>query len=167
MPNVWNHTSDGWQSGDLDAPFLEEAGVAIHRVPVAAPGEALLLVRGANRVHVNGDPVVGGARVLDDRDEILVDGRRFAFSGESPPEIVPFVPPEGTKRKTKCGVCRTAFEPDEPVVHCPRCDRAYHQATEEHEGKKCWTYRDTCAFCGHPTAMNGEAAWRPEEDDHA
>jgi hypothetical protein len=42
----------------------------------------------------------------------------------------------------------------------------YHQLDGNEEGgaKHCFTYRDRCV-CGHPTSLDGDAAWRPDEEE--
>jgi hypothetical protein len=108
---------------------------------------------------INGYRVWGGLHVLQHRDEIVAaDQSRFLFSQETQPVLSVYQAEDGAAA-VKCVICRVAFEPGDAVVYCPRCDRVYHQS----ENKLCWTYRDKCGVCGHPTAMDGSDLWRPDE----
>ena len=52
----------------------------------------------------------------------------------------------------------------------PYLDSGEHQLdpADGRRAKHCWTYSETCRFCGHPTAFSGKTAWRPDvEDTHA
>jgi hypothetical protein len=166
MPSLWREIAGaGWQAcpiadGSNDSP----AGGGIRFLTLGAADKGVgLLVGPGVRVRVNGQPVVGGFRVLDHRDEILVDRTRYYFSAESTPVRVTFQAQAGARLPT-CPVCRGPIKEGDEVVRCPGCTRWYHQldATENRRAKPCWTYAATCRFCGHPTPLTGEFAWRPE-----
>lgn len=117
-------------------------------------------------VFVNGEPVLGGLRLLEHRDEVILAGERLYFSAESKPQIVLYEPdPNG--RLVKCALCRLPLAPGQDmVVHCPQCGRIFHQVAER-EGQParlCWTFRPSC-LCGHPTPITDEPIWQPGEDD--
>lgn len=124
-------------------------------------GVALVAAAAAN-VLAGGQPVVGGLRVLEDKDEILVGCQRLYFSTESQPELTRFALAAGVRRP-KCAVCRFPLEDAQLSVTCPQCGRVYHQipAEGEQSAKPCWTYRPQC-LCGHSTSLSGEPSWRPE-----
>jgi len=126
-----------------------------------------LLLAGAElHVRVNGAPIVGGIRVLHDKDELAIGLTRMYFSAESTP-IVTTYRHDGSPRRPRCPVCRAAIEDGESIVRCPGCDRIYHQITASGAGpaKPCWTYTPACRFCSHTTSLSGEPSWRPEEVD--
>ncbi len=47
----------------------------------------VLLLKGNQAAHVNGQRVIGGLCVLNHQDDITVDRHRFFYSAESKPEI--------------------------------------------------------------------------------
>jgi hypothetical protein len=126
-----------------------------------------LLASPGLRLAVNGLPVLGGLKVLDHRDEITADGKRFVFSGESLPEVCAFHPEPGG-RELRCSLCRGVIQDDMAVVRCPRCGRLFHQIDcgSEKTEKHCWTYSDRCRHCGHPTALSEDALWSPENEEN-
>jgi hypothetical protein len=124
----------------------------------AGRGTALLAPPG-KVVHVNGRRVWSGLRILHHKDEIQVDGRRLFYSAEMQPRVGIYEACAGAARK--CAVCRMSIKDGDPIVACPGCSRLYHQS----EAKPCWTYRERCVFCSHPTSLTGEAAWQPEQEE--
>ena len=153
MSSIWREHAPGqWHS----TPKLAHDGVGL----VETPGGAILLVRDGVRVRVNGEPVYGGVRVLDHRDEILVGADRLLFSAQSAPLVTAFaLAPEG--RPPVCPICRGPVRDGMQAVACPGCGRWFHQL----DAKPCWTYAPTCRFCQHPTPLDEAAAWRPGGDD--
>jgi hypothetical protein len=129
-------------------------------------GMALLLAPDV-RVWVNGLPVLGGLRVLEHKDEILLAGARLYFSAEATPVIATFQNRAG-ERIPSCPICRGQLKEGDAAVQCPGCGRWHHQlpAADGKPAKACWTYAATCRFCGHPTALTGQPAWRPEMEEH-
>jgi hypothetical protein len=138
----------------------------IVRFGKGAEGGVALLAGPGVEVRVNGLPLVGGLRVLEHRDELLIDGQRYCFSAQSTPVVTTFHLQDGARRPT-CPVCRGPLRDGEHAVHCPGCARWYHQIepAEEHRGRTCWTYAATCRFCQHPTSLDGEAGWTPEKEE--
>jgi len=127
-------------------------------------GIALLAPPGAPAAYVNGEQLIGGLRILEHRDEILCGLGRWYYSAESRAEIRAFSLAAG-ERRPRCGVCRSPIEDGQHVVACPQCKRLYHQIAEQPPApaKPCWTYRPQC-LCGHPTALDEDALWRPEKE---
>lgn len=170
MSRLWYQAESGtWQTlalaelrSVLPAEAFADGGIEL--VPFGQGSErgVALVTAGTANVMAGGQPVVGGLRVLENKDEILVGFLRLYFSTESTPELMPFVLPAGARRP-KCAVCRFPLEDAQPSVKCPQCGRVYHQIPAEGEqpAKPCWTYRPQC-LCGHPTSLSGEPAWRPE-----
>jgi hypothetical protein len=116
-------------------------------------------------IRVNGSPVIGGLRVLNDQDEIRIGSQRMFFSAESTP-VVEIYQQQTSGRRPRCPVCRAEIQDGQSVVRCPGCSRFHHQidATDAAAAKPCWTYAPTCRFCEHPTSMSGEPTWRPDPD---
>jgi hypothetical protein len=173
MSCVWREVAgQGWRrltvpAGQaLTGAELEVAGVQFLGVGQGADRGVALLVRPGVWARVNGQPVLGGLRVLDRKDEIVIAGARLFFSAESTPQVVPFRTPAGTRPPT-CPVCRGPIKDDMQAVQCPGCGRWFHQldAAEGQKEKPCWTYAPTCRFCAHPTSFAADAAWAPEKED--
>lgn len=136
-------------------------------VSVALPTAEAWVLIGArhSRVRVNGDSVATGIRVLRDRDEIQVDGRRLYFSTETLARVVPFAddPPsrssgEARARAVPCGRCRGPIAAAADAVKCPACGIWHHQSAE----LPCWRYADTCAACPQPTDLDAGFRWTPD-----
>ena len=153
MSTIWREQSPGeWRA----TRRIDHEGVGL----VEVPGGAVLLVRDGVRVRVNGEPVPGGVRVLDHRDEILVGGDRLLFSAQTAPLVTAFAS-EPDQRLPVCAVCRGPVREGMRAVACPGCGRWFHQLDD----KPCWTYAPTCRFCQHPTPLDEAATWRPGGDD--
>ena len=153
MSSIWQELAPGqWEA----MSELAHEGVGL----VEMPGGAMLLVREGVRVRVNGEPVLGGVRVLDHRDEILVRTDRFLFSAQTAPLVIPFAPAPD-QRPPVCPICRGPVRAGMQAVACPGCGRWFHQLDD----KPCWTYAPTCRFCQHPTPLDEAATWRPGGDD--
>jgi hypothetical protein len=165
MSSFWREEGQRWlsapilpaEAGGHDLPDL---GIRFCRFGRRGDGGMALLIRPGVRVWVNGLPVLGGIRLLEHRDEILVGGQRFYYSAESRPEVVAFHLEAGERPPT-CPVCRGQVREGDDAVQCPGCGRWHHQLP----GKPCWTYAPTCRFCSHPTALTGEDSWRPEMEE--
>jgi hypothetical protein len=139
----------------------------------AERGVALLAAADV-RIWVNGLPVLGGLRVLEHKDEILLGCDRFYYSAETTPVVAAFRSQAGV-RVPSCPICRGPIKDGDTAVQCPGCGRWFHQAENSPVAqvpgspvgaKTCWTYGPSCRFCGHPTALTGEAAWRPEMEEN-
>ena len=164
MSCLWIETAPGqW------TPKILPAGKPTNGEDLGVPGVALLvlprqgavlLARPGVWVRVNGDPVLGGMRLLQHKDEVLADDVRLVFSQQGIPAVVAFSLNNGGRLPT-CPVCRGLVQESALSVQCPGCARWFHQ-----EGAKtCWTYAPTCRFCNHPTAFDDSAAWRPDREE--
>lgn len=175
MSSIWKETADhGWQAVVVQAgkvlrgDELGLPGISLYGLTTGAERGALLVARPGAWVRVNGLPVPGGARVLEHKDEVLVQGGRLFFSAEGAPTVVAYHVAEGGRPAT-CPICRGPIKEDMTAVQCPGCGRWFHQleAGEGRPAKPCWTYAPTCRFCNHPTALGTESAWRPHrEEEH-
>ncbi len=165
MSSLWQQSATTWEPMPIESD-LADGNVRLARFGNASDSGVALLARPGVEVRVNGLPVVAGLCVLQHRDEVLVDGRRYWFSAESTPVITAFRLAEGGRRPT-CPVCRGPVKDGELAVQCPGCGRWFHQieAAEGRRGRTCWTYAPTCRFCNHPTALTGESSWRPEMEE--
>jgi hypothetical protein len=170
MSSIWRQLDGGWHSLPLgegaSATAEDVPGVRFFRYRRGPEGGTVLIVRPGERVWVNGQPVLGGLRVLQHRDEILAGRVRLYFSAETTPLVVVFRLKQGARSPT-CPVCRGAIKDGDLVVQCPGCSRWYHQleAAGDRPAKKCWTYAETC-LCQHPTSLSGAPVWRPEMEEN-
>jgi hypothetical protein len=166
MSTLWREC-DGTRWEPLavaEAAPLDEAGIRIFRFGQGADKGVGLLTRPGTRVLVNGQPVLGGFRVLEHRDEILAGHKRFYFSSESTPQVVVFRPLPGARPCT-CPQCRGLIKDGDAAVQCPNCSRWFHQIEpgDGRSARRCWTFTDKCRICNHPTSLSGEPVWRPEK----
>jgi len=170
MSTVWHQAGDGWQAltlgTALEGAELQAPGVRVFRYGQSTDKGVGLLARPGARVLVNGQPVLGGFRVLEHKDEILVGRTRLFFSSEATPAVVGFRPAVGARPST-CPVCRGLIKEGEEIVQCPGCSRRFHQVepAEGRKARKCWTFADKCKICNHPTSLSGEPVWRPEKEE--
>jgi hypothetical protein len=173
MSTVWREAAGNrWESAavpegrPLDGAELGVPGVRVFRFAQGgARGVGLFAGAGAP-VLVNGEPLLGGFRVLEHKDEILVGRLRLYFSSESAPALVVFRAEPGARPCT-CPVCRGPIKDGDTAVQCPGCSRWFHQL-EPAEGRtprRCWTFAAQCRICNHPTALTGEPVWRPEKEE--
>jgi hypothetical protein len=129
--------------------------------------EWFLLARKEALIQLNGAPLALGARLLCDRDEIVVRGKdptvslHGFFSTERLAEVVPF--PGSNGGQVLCPRCKDPIEPSRPAVRCPslECGVWHHQDPERE--KPCWTYGDTCTLCPQPSRLDGGFRWTPEQ----
>jgi hypothetical protein len=106
-------------------------------------------------VRVNGQPLCTGIRVLQDRDELYVDGLgRAFFSAERRTCVVPFA---AAARPATCPRCKQVIVEHAAAVQCPQCRIWYHQSDE----LPCWQYAERCALCDQSTAMEAGFRWSP------
>lgn len=131
--------------------------VTLVRHPERARAPWHLLAASGTDVWVNGIPLVGGLRVLDDRDHIRIgDDGRFFFSTEDLARVDPM---PGADKAMVCPRCRQPIERGTAAVRCPQCALWHHQSSE----LPCWTYSPTCALCPQPTALDAGFQWTPVE----
>lgn len=131
-----------------------------HTVGATHPADAVLRVS-RNREHnemytflvalsdsllVNGERLIIGGRLLQDKDRIaLPGGQRLCFSTE---ELAVVAPAPDTE--LVCFRCKQSIGPGSPSVKCPGCGAYHHQV----EPLQCWTYSAGCAACGAPTDLS-------------
>jgi hypothetical protein len=170
MSCIWQENQPGqWSASPLAVGRLlqgEDLGIAGIALLALRQGGSALLVRPGVWARVNGEPVLGGLRLLEHKDEILAGAARLCFSQETTPVVVHFHAVTG-QRLPICPVCRGPVREDNQAVACPGCGRWFHQldADGDRPAKPCWTYAPTCRFCNHPTAFAASAAWRPDRED--
>jgi hypothetical protein len=165
MSTLWQQAAAGaWRPVAPDAAPADEARLLT--VGDGPDRAAVLLVRPGAAVRVNGQPVLGGLRLLAHRDEILIGRLRCFYSAESTPLPAPYRH-EGGGRRPLCPVCRGPVQDGERAVRCPGCGRWHHQLDAARDGraKPCYTYAPACRFCAHPTDLSGGPVWRPEQED--
>ena len=171
MSVVWREMPDQtWralplrQGQPLTAEELDAVGVQL--CDLGSERGALLMVRPGVWVRVNGQAILGGVRVLEHKDEVLLAETRLYFSMETAPVVTAYRLAEGG-RPPICPICRGPIRDGMRAVQCPGCGRWFHQLDAEGDrpAKSCWTYAPTCRFCSHPTAFDAEAAWRPEREE--
>jgi hypothetical protein len=115
-------------------------------------------------VRVNTRPLLLGACVLEDKDELTTAvGPTWFFSTETVACVEPL--PE-TTTPAVCPRCRQEIAPREPIVRCPGCGVAHHQSQER--GLPCWTGDpdapfETCAQCDAPATLGGDFRWSPND----
>jgi hypothetical protein len=144
-------TSGAWVPLPLDGDALAlHAETTLHR-----SGAGTWVVVGSPAVRVNGAPLDAGIRVLRDRDELRIGGRRTFFSTETLAAVVPF--PDG-ERPVPCARCTLAVASGSPAVRCPQCRLWHHQS----EARPCWAYAERCTACDQPTALDAGFRWTPE-----
>jgi hypothetical protein len=141
----------------------EDIGVPGIALLVLPRQGAVLLARDGAWVRVNGEPVLGGMRILEHKDEVLVEDVRLVFSQETVPVVVRFAAAAGQRLPT-CPICRGPIRDGMQAVQCPGCGRWFHQLGQP-VAKPCWTYAPTCRFCQHPTSVAAGAAWRPDREE--
>ena len=124
----------------------------------AVERESWILLAGAEtEARVNGLPLPVGIRVLDDRDEIRVEGAATLFlSMEGLPEVRPF---PGEREPICCPRCKLEIDRGAAAVRCTACNVWYHQSEEF----PCWTYTEACALCPQPTDLGAGYRWTPED----
>jgi len=111
-------------------------------------------------VHVNGQPLHLGLRVLRDKDEMRIGDGASLFFSEERPACITALPGTGS---TICPRCKQRIDEQSPIVRCPRCRVVHHQSEE----LPCWTgYEDerfpTCAVCDQPSMLGADLQWTPE-----
>jgi len=153
LPGMESQPEELTRKGKRDA-----AGATLMRT--GGPDDERWAILGPASVQVNGVPLLGGIRILNDRDEIRAcDGAPFYFSTERLAKVEPF---PGTGRRTFCARCKTEIAVGTPAVRCPGCGMWCHQS--EADGLLCWQYpgTSTCPLCDFPNALDGTYRWSPE-----
>jgi hypothetical protein len=138
--------------------------VVLLRTSVAGRVDWVLIAGTRARVSVNGILLSQGISVLNDRDEIRIEGPgKIFFSTETLARVEPFPgraeKAAGGEEKVFCPRCRQAIEPETRAIRCPQCHIWHHQTDE----LPCWTYSATCAMCPQPTPLGATFSWTPEE----
>lgn len=134
----------------------DSAVVLMSRASDEGAGWAVIAAPGTD-VRVNGLPLAGGIRLLEDRDEIRVAGASMFFSTETLPRIEAY---GGGAEPKFCPRCRQEVAPGAPAVRCPECGVWHHESEE----LPCWSYAETCALCPQPTDLETAGfRWSPEE----
>lgn len=132
-----------------EASFDAACGALLHAVA------GLWVLIGTEAVRVNGSPLLGGVRVLRDRDELRVGARRCFFSEEEPPRLVSF---PGAEPPVDCARCTQPLAAGDAAVRCA-CGLWHHQTPD----LPCWADFAHCAQCPRPTALDGGYRWSPDE----
>jgi len=132
-------------------------------------GTVWCLIAAAAAVRVNGEALPAGARLLDDRDEILLGARRLVLSTERVARMERYVAGD---RAIACPRCGGQLETGDPIVRCPRCRMAHHhemvpgavRAGDPDAGESCWLHDVTCAACKEQsTDLGRDRRWTPDE----
>ena len=180
MAHLWTQDARGngrWAILTLDQQAPLDLGVTPPARLAAGPGSRLprvllvpipatpngwgLVVAPASAVRVNGWQLVGGIRVLRDRDEFVVQGvgGAYYFSTERLARIEAY---DGAGVEgAACPRCRQSIAPGSPVVRCPGCSVACHE--DATVALACGSYGPQCPVCGHPSALDAGFRWTPED----
>jgi hypothetical protein len=139
-----------------DSVVRSAGDVLLVRHGAGAARRWVLLASQDGAVRVNGAPVIGGVRVVEDRDEIWMRGEKpVFFSAEELARVEPF-PAEASAKF--CARCKLEVQAGSPAVRCPACSVWYHQSDDY----PCWVYARTCALCDQPTDLAAGFRWTPE-----
>jgi hypothetical protein len=116
--------------------------------------EAVLLAGADARILVNGEPVLG-VTVLEERDEVLLDGESLFFGAGNAAAPRAFAAEDGAQR---CGRCHRVLHPGDEVVECGRCSGLHHEGrpAAEEEALLCWSHAPVCGVCQHD-----RSGWTP------
>ena len=171
MAHLWVRSKDDeWRELPLEATALDmtQYPPAPLRSPSAASNVALfprqaetagwvLLWRHGHDVYINGIPLDTGIRLLQNRDEVRIDGRDPLFFST---EVLPFVESfTAADRDVYCPRDKSKVEPGTPSVRCPQCGVVYHQS----EDRPCYTYSPHCATCPRSTDLEAGYEWVPSD----
>jgi hypothetical protein len=119
------------------------------------------LVPGAHTggVWVNGFRSLALA-VLQDGDEVLIEGERLLFGSHEPSEVRVFT---GDEPPVSCARCHLEFEPGDAVIDSECCHSAHHEGPRAHgdgEALLCRSAEPECGSCRH---TREQVLWRPED----
>ena len=177
MAHLWTRDDSGWIAHTLSRKMYDlsafggartvssastsgearGATAKLVRVDFAGSEAWALMSASGSGVRIGGEKLPTGLRVLRDRDEIRSRaGEQYFFSIEALVAVTPF---ESPGRDVFCGRCRQRIASGAPAVRCPGCGVWY----DENDELPCWTYAETCAFCGRSTALDLGFAWSPED----
>jgi hypothetical protein len=142
----WDKEKRRWRALQLpaDTPMGVPGGAQF--IPLARGRQWALLAR--NGAKVNGLPCLP-LEILEDRDEVRIDGEHYCFSAQATAAVVSFGP---APRRIRCARCLGRLAAGDRIVLCPRCS-AHHHAS-------CWTYDARCQKCPCPTT---HTAWMPDD----
>ncbi len=135
-----------------------------------AYGEAWCLLGGPAGLRVNGERVLGGARILEDRDEIRLGELRLFLSSEGVAFEERYV---ASDRSVACPRCTVEIENDALVVRCPRCGLYHHHvstpgaesADDPDAEDSCWWNDSVCAGCREQsTRLGHDGRWSPDAE---
>ncbi len=164
MAHLWINEREIVSPGEWAVMPLTEAAVALGGGSVlllrsrSAFGDQWLAMTATPRgVRLNGSPLLTGIRVLDDRDELHIEGMGHVFFSTEALAVVESF--SGSDRPVRCPRCKESIAASSPVVRCPQCGVWHHQSEEF----PCWTYSACCALCPQPTALEAAYRWTPEE----
>jgi hypothetical protein len=118
------------------------------------------LVPGAHTagVWLNGFRPLGLA-VLEDGDEVLIEGERLLFGSHVRSEVRVFTADEA---QVSCARCHLPVEPGDTVIDCECCHSAHHEGPRAHgdgEALLCRSAEPECGSCGE---TREQVLWRPE-----
>jgi hypothetical protein len=166
--HLWRKATSGgrYERTELSAAGLSllQGSVRLDLVEGGAPSalakvlpfarRAVLLARSEARVLVNGEPVLG-VTVLEERDEVFVDGESLLFGAGNVAAPRAFAAEDGAQR---CGRCRRVLHPGDEVVECGRCSGLHHEGrpAAEEEALLCWSHAPVCGVC-----QRDRGGWTP------
>jgi len=114
---------------------------------LALPSECKCVVLTRGNALVNGCSALP-LQVLNDRDELRVEGKLYYFSTQSPTEVVAFA--KGNDQ-IRCARCSVWLEDEDAVIYCSACKGAHHA--------DCYSYAPECGSC---RASTRGISWTPE-----
>lgn len=144
----WNSDQKCWQPTLVppDAAFVVSDHTRL--LPVSS-GRHWALLTADRAASVNGRPCLP-IEILDDRDEVRLDGEHFCLSTQSPADVVAFDAAPNAK-KICCAKCLSHLAHGDRIVRCPNCHSHHHAS--------CWSCDSRCLKCGLPTSG---ALWAPD-----
>lgn len=118
----------------------------------------VLLVPPESGVRVNGERIALGIWTLSDKDEIRIPGGvSLFFSTEKLARVEPF--PGVSGQRCFCPRCKQEILLASLAVRCPQCGVWHHQSDD----LPCWLYAERCTLCDHPSDLNADYRWTPED----
>lgn len=183
VAQLWTKPNGVWKAHELEAPCYAlswnegaaEPAIVEWRENTGFSGDALLIRsdgalpgwlligRGLGLRQINGKPIVGGLAHLQDRTELSWPGRGRAYFSEYSPARVVRLPdgvagPDGAP--IRCPRCGDVIGKSDPAVQCPGCRLWYHAGDDF----PCYTLGLDCVACAHPTTLDSERSWSPEDE---
>jgi hypothetical protein len=163
---LWNENGrNGWEPTFLDKSLvvlsirtLKPVSSANRHAPqlLQMAASYALIVSEKTKFRINGQSLVTGLQLLEDRDLLETQAGTCGFySAEKRQTVFRFQDEKG-----QCPRCRLKIEKGCNVAACPGCDAVYHQ----HEGRQCWTHGAHCVHCNTPVDLsNKHFRWTPNE----